>query len=375
LTNARVVLADDVIHGSVLVRDGHIAAIDNGIAHLNGALDLQGGLLVPGLVELHTDNLERHVVPRPQTYWPADAGVIAHDREIVGVGITTVFNAICVGEVHAKSMRVELLGQMADAVERQRAAGALLADHFLHWRCELSYSNTLDMLEPLAGHPRVRLMSLMDHTPGQRQFANAKLYADYYKGLFNFTDDEVAAFMDKRRNDQRTYSGPNRRGIVQMARAHGHCLASHDDATLEHVAEAIDDGVVIAEFPTTREAARAAHEGGIQVLMGGPNLVRGKSHYGNVSAMELAGDGLLDIISSDYVPSSLLYSALVLAASDADVSLPRAIAMATRNPARAVHLDDRGEIAVGLRADLVWFHERGGLPDIRSVWRAGVRVA
>lgn len=370
-----MVLADDVMFGTVVIREGRIAEMDRGVSHSTSALDLDGGLLIPGLVELHTDNLERHVVPRPQTYWPADAGVIAHDREIIGVGITTVFNAICVGEVHAKSMRVELLGQMADAVERQRAAGVLLADHFLHWRCELSYSNTLNMLEPLAGHPRVRLMSLMDHTPGQRQFADAKLYADYYQGLFNFTDEEIAQFMEQRRNDQRTYSGANRRGIVQMARAHGHCLASHDDATLEHIAEAVDDGVAIAEFPTTLDAARAAHENGIQVLMGGPNIVRGKSHYGNVSAMELAGDSLLDIISSDYVPSSLLHGALALAGSDAGVSLPRAIAMATRNPARAVRLDDRGEIALGLRADLVWFHDRGGLPDIRSVWRAGVRVA
>jgi alpha-D-ribose 1-methylphosphonate 5-triphosphate diphosphatase len=375
LTNARVVLADDEIDGTVVTQGDAIIAVSEGRSQLPSAIDCEGDFLIPGLIELHTDNLERHVMPRPATFWPCDAAVLGHDREIAAAGITTVFNALGVGEVHSRSARVQLLGEMSDAIEEHMSEGALKADHFFHWRCEISYSGMLELLEPLMDYKRLRLLSVMDHTPGQRQFTDIQRYKDYYSGRFGMSEDELSDFIARRREDQRKHSARNRAAVVALAKHRGLALASHDDATAEHVAEAVHEGMAIAEFPTTMEAAAQSHAGGLSVLMGAPNIVRGMSHSGNVSARELGQHGVLDILSSDYVPGSLLHGALLLAQSVDTISVPRAIAAATRNPARAVGLDDRGEIAIGLRADVVRFHATKKAPIIRDVWRGGKKIA
>lgn len=375
LTNARIVLADRVIDGTLAVKDGIITDIGEGLARSPAALDCEGDLIVPGLIELHTDNLERHIMPRPEAYWPADAAVMGHDREIAAAGITTVFNALCVGEVHSRSMRVQLLNEMSDAIEAQMASGALKVDHYFHWRCEISFGGMLVLLEPLMSYPRLRLLSVMDHTPGQRQFMDLSTYRMYYQGKFRMSDAEMQEFIDARIAEQRMYGANNRAAVVAYGRERGIRLASHDDATPAHVEEALGDGMVIAEFPTTVEAAEASHHGGMNVLMGAPNVVRGRSHSGNVSARALSELGLLDILSSDYVPGSLLYGALLLATGENAVTLPDAIATVTRNPARAVGLDDRGEIAPGKRADLVRCKPTQGAPIVRDVWREGEKVA
>ncbi len=375
LTNARLVLRDRVLDGTLVTEGDVITGISEGTSQLSSAIDCEGDFLIPGLIELHTDNLERHVTPRPATYWPCDAAVLGHDREIASAGITTVFNAICVGEVHSRTARVQLLGEMSDAIEEQMADGALKADHYFHWRCEVSYHGMIELLEPLMEYKRLRLLSVMDHTPGQRQFTDLNRYREYYQGKFGMTDEELASFITQREEDQRNHSARNRAAVVSFANERGLKLASHDDATLPHVEEALRDGMAIAEFPTTIEAARASHTAGLQVLMGAPNIVRGQSHSGNVSARELGQNRVLDILSSDYVPGSLLYGALLLEGSADSITMPEALATVTRNPARAVGLDDRGEIALGLRGDLVRFRKTKRAPVIRDVWRGGVKIA
>jgi alpha-D-ribose 1-methylphosphonate 5-triphosphate diphosphatase len=373
-TNATVVLADAAVAGTVVVRNGVIAAVDEGLSARPGAMDCGGDLLMPGLVELHTDNVERHIQPRPGTLWPVESAVLSDDRELAAAGITTVLNALCVGEVHTRTVRSGLLYDMAEAVSYHIAQNTLKADHYFHWRCEASYPDLTGLLEPLLSHPRLRLMSIMDHTPGQRQFVDAQKYAEYYQGKFNMTDAELAGFMDKRRQDSENFGAANRRYVADAARKHGVPLASHDDATLAHVEEAISDSVCVAEFPTTIEAARASHAAGMKVLMGGPNIVRGSSHSGNIAALELARLGLLDVISGDYVPCALLWGALKLH-TDAGLPLHAAIAAVTRTPARAVGFEDRGEIKPGLRADLIRVRPMDGAPLVCDVWREGERVA
>jgi alpha-D-ribose 1-methylphosphonate 5-triphosphate diphosphatase len=231
------------------------------------------------------------------------------------------------------------------------------------------------MFDPLIDDPLVGLLSVMDHTPGQRQFRDVAVYARYYQGKFAMSDEELAEFIETRKADQNAHARANRAHVVQAARDRGLALASHDDATADHVDEAVDDGVVIAEFPTTTEAARASRAGELSVLMGAPNLVRGHSHSGNVSARELAAAGLLDILSSDYIPSSLLFGALTLTRLSDPVDLASAVRTVTLTPARRVGLGDRGEIAVAKRADLVRVRDRDPVPVIRGVWRAGDKVA
>lgn len=375
LTNCRLVLAGDVIDGTLVVRDGKIAEINAGPSAVSGALDLEGDLLIPGLVELHTDNLERHLLPRPKAHWPAIAAVVAHDSQIAASGITTVYDAMSIGDVQSGSMRKQRLEEMTAALREAKEHGVLKSDHILHLRCEVSDPKMRDMLEPLLRSPDLGLLSVMDHTPGQRQFVSEVTYRNYYQAKFHLTDEEMEAFITARRRDQQLHSKPNRDFVVDQARERSIHLASHDDATLEHVAEAVEDGMTIAEFPTTVEAAKASHEAGLAVMMGGPNLVRGGSHSGNVSARDLAERGVLDVISSDYAPVSMLHGAMLLADGVDGYDLPRAIATVTRNPARAAGLTDRGEIAVGMKADLVRIWGSKLHPIVTGVWRDGERVA
>jgi len=216
----------------------------------------------------------------------------------------------------------------------------------------------------------------MDHTPGQRQFRDEGKLRDYYRGKSGGkTDAELDVMFARRFAYQQAHAAPNMRDIVALAKAHDVPLASHDDTTEENVADAIKDGIAVAEFPTTMEAARGLHQAGISILMGAPNVVRGGSHSGNIAAVDLASEGLLDILSSDYVPSSLLMGALQLPHRVPSIDLAAAVRTVTKAPADAVGLHDRGEIAVGKRADLIRVHVAGQLSVVRSVWREGSRVA
>jgi alpha-D-ribose 1-methylphosphonate 5-triphosphate diphosphatase len=373
LTNARIVTADRIVErGTLVAAGGRIRAVEPGPAHGPGATDLDGDTLIPGLVELHTDNLEKHFSPRPGVRWPVDNAVLAHDAQIIASGITTVLDSVAVGDIGGGGMRIEGLEEMLGAIRSAQAAGHTRAEHLLHIRCEISFESTGETFRQLAGTPLLRLVSIMDHTPGQRQFVDAQKLRVYYTRKYQMNETEFAAFVAARHEAHQRFSARHRREIVALAREHGYALASHDDATAEHVAEAIADGMTLAEFPTTREAATASREGGLAVLVGGPNLVLGRSHSGNISARELVDDGLVDVISSDYVPASALQSVWALA--EGGLPLADAVRMATLTPARAVGLDDRGELAPGKRADWVRVRRGGGVPVVREVWRAGERV-
>jgi len=376
LANARVVLADAVIErGWVAVAEGRIAEIGDGTPPERGD-DLGGDLLIPGLVELHTDHLEAHYVPRPKVHWDPMAAVVSYDGQLATSGITTVLDSV---RIWREAGIQEVDGQhdvLSDAIAAARDADLLRADHFLHLRCEVPMPDVVADTEKMVGRRGVRLMSLMDHTPGQRQFRDEAKLRTYYRGKKGgLSDPELDEMFALRRRYQAEHAEPNRRGLVDLARRRGIPLASHDDTVPAHVTEAIADKVAIAEFPTTAEAAEALHAAGIKVLMGAPNLVRGGSHSGNVATAALAAAGVLDIMSSDYVPSALLLGALRLPEAVPSFDLPAAVRTVTRTPAYAVGLTDRGEIAVGKRADLVRVYTRAGTSTARNVWRAGRRVA
>lgn len=371
--NARIVCADHIVEGSLKNAAGRIAAIDEGTSSIGE--DMEGDFLLPGLVELHTDHLEGHYSPRPGVVWNSIAAVQAHDAQIATSGITTVLDAIRVGtdaDVKASSYDLHAL---VGAITAARDGGRLRADHLIHLRCEIAARDAVEKMDELGERGDIKLVSVMDHTPGQRQFVNLEKYREYYQGKSGMSDAEMEAYIQRRLANGGLYADANRREIVERCRDRGIAIASHDDATPEHVAEAVSDGASISEFPTTHAAAEAARAGGLAILMGAPNLVRGGSHSGNVSAADLAGAGRLDILSSDYIPFSLLQGAMLLPGRMEGFDMPRAVALVTRNPARAVGLDDRGEIAPGKRADLIRVKMDGDVPVVRGVWREGRRVA
>jgi alpha-D-ribose 1-methylphosphonate 5-triphosphate diphosphatase len=373
LTNANIVLADEVVPGTLVLRDGKIAEIARG--GVRSGEDMQGDFLIPGLVELHTDHLEGHYAPRPKVRWNPIASVLAHDAQIATAGITTVFDALRVGMDYDADLTIEDMRKLADAIEDSVREDRVRADHFIHLRCEVSAPDCQEAFASFDNDDRVKLASLMDHAPGQRQFASFDAYAMYYMGKLKMSEEAFRAYCDKRIAQSQANSGVNRVAISEACLARGIVLASHDDATVAHVEEAVEQGIRVAEFPTTAEAAAASKQAGLGVLMGAPNIMRGASHSGNVSARQLAADGLLDILSSDYIPFSLIQSAFFLGDAVDGITLPQAVAMVSKNPAEAVGLADRGVIETGRRADLVRVRVDDHVPVVRTVWREGRRVA
>jgi alpha-D-ribose 1-methylphosphonate 5-triphosphate diphosphatase len=373
LRNARIVLEDEIVTGSVTLRDGLIVGI--GIGNSAVGEDMEGDYLVPGLVELHTDHLEQHYAPRPGVLWDSIAALQAHDAQVAGSGITTVFDCLRLGSDEDGGFKKGEMRVIADALETAAAEDRLRASHLIHLRCEVSAGDVLEHFEDFREDPQVKLASLMDHAPGQRQFQTLEQYTLYYRKKRGLSDAEFERFVARRLEDSTRYSAMHRKAIVEACGKRGIALASHDDATVEHVEESKGFGVRLAEFPTSVEAARASHQAGMSVLMGAPNVIRGKSHSGNISARALADERLLDVLSSDYVPFSLIHAPFVLADDENGMTLPEAIRLVTVAPARAVGLDDRGCIDAGLRADLVRVRRDRGVPVVRSVWREGRRVA
>jgi alpha-D-ribose 1-methylphosphonate 5-triphosphate diphosphatase len=375
LTNATLVLENETRNGTIAFNDQGITAIDFSRSSLPSAIDVDGDYVAPGIVEMHTDNMEKHFVPRPGVFWPNGlAAALAHDAQIASAGITTVYDSICAGSIYGqKDYRREIFPKVIQAVEEGVSTGAFRVDHHIHIRCELTGDELVDDVAPFADNPLVRLISLMDHTPGQRQWRNL----DHLK-RYNLGSGEKSPEQHEEDVAIRMEIGPanmqkNWPIIVEMFGSRSIPIATHDDTTEDDVEAGVRSGAVISEFPTTVVAAEAAKRRGLATIMGAPNVVRGGSHSGGVSAAELAKLGLLDGLSSDYVPASLLQAVLKL---HSDYAIPFADAMAkvTWKVADMVGLQDRGRLAPGKRADILHFKAVGPTPIVRSLWSNGKRA-
>lgn len=376
LANATLVLPGETVRGTLVLRDGVIAAMDDGTAVPKGGVDCGGDYIAPGLVELHTDNLERHLHPRPKVNWPHMASILAHDREMASVGITTVFDAIRVGSIQSsmnKRLRKKYARDVANEIAELRTQGVLKIRHHIHLRAETCSETLMEELDEFGVQDRVGIVSLMDHTPGQRQFADEAKFETYVRGKYNLPESDFVGYVDFLKDLRARLGERQENAVVAAAARFGAVLASHDDTTFKQVEQSGRHGVRLAEFPTTVEAARACHTMGIVNILGGPNLVRGGSHSGNVSAIDLADLDLLDIVSSDYVPASLLLSAVQLGQHWGDMA--RGLATVTATPAKMVNLTDRGRLEVGLTADVIRFGLTEHVPALQSVWSRGHRVA
>jgi alpha-D-ribose 1-methylphosphonate 5-triphosphate diphosphatase len=375
LANALLVLPHQTLRGCLHLSDGVIRAVTQGAAVPAGAIDCGGDLVMPGLVELHTDNLERHIEPRPKVDWPHASAIIAHDAELASVGITTVFDALRVGSVisKAKGNYGEYARALADEILDLRRQGALRISHFLHLRAEVCSETLVEELDKFGPADAIGIVSLMDHTPGQRQFRDVTKLKDYVMGKHGYSLDEFHGHIAAQKALGDQMRDLHEAAAVAAARRYGAVLASHDDTTEDQVAQSARQGAHFAEFPTTVEAARACRAQGIKVMMGAPNLIRGGSHSGNVAAADLAEAGLLDVVSSDYVPSSLLTAGLRLGDMWGDMA--RGVATVTLAPAQAAGLDDRGHLIPGARADVIRVARLGAAAAVRGTWVAGQRVA
>ena len=375
LANATLVLPDETVTGSLRIQGEQITDIAMGASVPAGAIDCEGDHVTPGLIELHTDNLERHIEPRPGVDWPHAAAIIAHDAELAGCGITTVFDAMRLGVIEGNDHDISrayarnLAREQWDLRERDM----LKISHFLHLRAEVCSETLIEELSLFGPEDRVGIVSLMDHTPGQRQFRDLSKLKQYVQGKRGLSDDEFLQHVAGLKELRDRLGDANEAATVAEAARYGAVLASHDDTTADQVAVSANYGIKLAEFPTTVEAAEACHAHGIATMMGAPNLIRGGSHSGNVAAQDLAERDLLDIVSSDYIPAALLQSAIRLSEIWGD--MPRAIATVTRAPAQAARLTDRGTLEIGKRADVIRFALRDGVAGLHGVYSKGKRVS
>jgi len=375
LSDFRVVLPDRVIaRGAIRLENGEIAEIAE--APVPGAALEGGGLvLMPGFIDMHGDMIEREVEPRPNVRMPMELGLRDLDRRLKVAGVTTGYAAVSFNpkSAYGHLRSYDTSKAMLRALKAMR--GMLKVDHRVHARFEITLTTALAVVEELIAEGTADLVSLTDHTPGQGQYRDLERFARKTAEQQGISAAEAEHSLRVRIEKTAQAAGDIAKtlnAISGVCAAHGIALASHDDDTVEKVGLMQSLGATISEFPVTMEAALAAKAQGLWTAMGAPNALRGESYSGNLSARAAHAAGLLDILAADYHPSAILPAVLVLAKDDPE-GLAGATRLATANPARALGLTDRGEIAVGKRADLV-IADDSGVGHVRATFRAGHKI-
>ncbi len=372
LSDFRLVLADRLIpHGALRIEDGLIAEISE-TPVADAAINGNGLILMPGMIDMHGDMIEREIEPRPGVRMPMEMGLRDLDRKLANCGITTAYAAVSFspGSTYGHMRSYDFTSAMIRAIRAHKAD--LLIDHRVHARFEVTFPAALSVVKELIAEGSVDLISLCDHTPGQGQYRDLPLQAANLAKSKGITLEQAMANLEQRIRDRTESAGDlsaTLRAIAQYCALHGVPLASHDDDTVEKVTLMQDLGANISEFPVTLDAAREAKARGMMTAMGAPNALRGTSYSGNLSARDAHAAGLLDLLAADYHPSAMLPAVLVLAQTDPD-GLPGAARLATSNPARSLGLEDRGQIAVGLRADLL-VADDAGVGHVRTTFSNG----
>lgn len=377
VTDARLVLPDRILErGSLRIEAGRIAEIIEGPAP-ERAIRARGLTLLPGLIDVHGDMLERDMEPRPKVRFPVDLIVHELDKRLAATGITTAYAAISLdwpGTV-TRLRSSEAARAMISAIHDLRPS--LLTDFLVHVRFEITVPQAGEFLSEMLAADEVHLVSLTDHTPGQGQYRDIEKYISTMRewhsekeGL-HLTEDDMRNRIAER---TRPVGWQVVNDIARIARERGVTLASHDDDTPDKVALMADLGATISEFPVALEAAEAARNRGLHVVMGAPNALRGASHSGNLSALEGIAAGVVDTLASDYFPAGMLHAALAVAERGL-LSLPEAVKLVTLNPADGVGLKDRGALEVGRLADLALVEiPTTGRARVRATFRHGVPI-
>jgi alpha-D-ribose 1-methylphosphonate 5-triphosphate diphosphatase len=377
LRDLQIVLPDRTIEGALRIEDQRIAEIVEGSAPLAAQMHgvpCQGLIAIPGIIDMHGDMLEGEAEPRPGANFPLDMAILELDKRLASNGITTAYAAISFWETvrRGKQRSAERACQMVEAIHACR--DALLIDLLVHARYEVTMPAVAVPLIDLLREGGVHLLSLMDHTPGQGQYRDIEHYVSFIAQWRSANPADVEAETRERIRKVRSEPSPWSlvADMVALAAEQGIPIASHDDDTVDKIDLMADLSVTISEFPVALEAAREARRRGMAVAMGAPNVLRGVSHSGNLSALEAIQVGVVDILAADYAPAALLQAVFLLVGAKV-LPLHKAVKLISQNVAEALRLDDRGRIEVGLCADLVLV-EPGPRPRVRGTLRRGVPI-
>ncbi len=370
LANACVVLPDQVAtRAAVRVEAGRITSVAPWPDGRGEVIDARGQFLFPGLIDMHSDAIEREAMPRPGTVWPASLALAELDKKLAGHGITTIYHSFSLSgglELRGDDMLIEIIRSV-------RAFRRSLVRNLVHLRYEVTNFQGLPIARNLVETGFVNLLSVMDHTPGQGQYTDPNQYRNYVSKTYGAKPDQIEAIIEERRHLRQQVNRAALSELVFLARSKGIRVASHDDDTQAKVAEQRALGVSISEFPITMEAASAARDLGLHVVVGAPNVVRGGSHNNNLRAEEAVAAGFADMLCSDYYPASILI-AICRLVSNGIMDLPGAVRLGTLNVARAVGLDDLGCIEPGKRADLILVDWEPGRDPLVTMTMVGGRI-
>lgn len=353
LSDFTLVLPDRVIErGSLRLDGGKIAEIAE--TPMAGGIAGDGMTIYPGFIDMHGDMIEIELEPRLNVDFPIEVALPHLDARLAAAGVTTAYAAVSFskGAKDGGRRSFEHTSRVIRNLHRMRAGCSV--DHRIHARFDITFDNAVGILEDLIRDHQVDLVSLMDHTPGQGQYRDLERHVRHVAAMRGVTETEARQIVTTRiaeRSRPQEKLLENLRKVAELCRQNGVALASHDDDTIAKTNMMAELGCVISEFPVTLEAARTAAARGMMNAMGAPNAMRGQSYSGNLSARQAHAEGLLHILAADYHPAAILAAVQVLAATDPK-GLPGATALATRNPAKALGLSDRGALVVGLRADL-----------------------
>lgn len=368
LTHANVVLENETLHdAAVLIENGIIAAINPMQVNNAEEINLRGQTLIPGMIDLHCDALEKEVEPRPNVHFPLDFACAQADKRNAAAGVTTVFHALSFANHELGVRNNTFAAEIARAVHAWQPHA--LVDNRVHCRYEVTDPAAPDVLLDLMQKGDMHLFSVMDHSPGQGQFKDIAAFRDYLARTYKKSDAELDAMLAEKAMQA---EGAMQRieTLIEAACGFGIRVASHDDDTPEKVQTVHGLGVSISEFPINLAAAQAAKANGMYTIFGAPNILRGKSQSGSMKALDAVKENVADCLCADYSPAALIVAIFRLPEL-AGISLADAIRLVSINPARAAGLDDRGVIAVGRRADLVSVAHINGLAQASSVWTAG----
>lgn len=379
LSDFQIVLPDGILErGSLRIEEGLIADIVEGPVQ-GAAVQGAGLLMIPGLIDMHGDMLERDISPRPGAELPFAMALYELDKRLVATGITTAYAAISFAWHTGQSLRSDAKARAIMATINELRP-ALLADHYVHARFEITNPQAGTILEEMILAGQVHMASIMDHTPGQGQYRDIE---GYVKQMFEWrkkmgdplggngkevTETEVRESVAIAQQRPKAWDAVY--AVAKVAQKHGVVLASHDDDTVEKVDLMLDVGINMSEFPVTKEAAQRACQRGLHVAMGAPNALQGRSLSGNLSAAEAIAEGLVDILATDYYPASMLQAAFVLV-DRGILPLHKAIKLISENVADGLQLHDRGQLVVGKVADLVLLDRNGALPRVHGTLRQG----
>ncbi|MFC4776092.1 alpha-D-ribose 1-methylphosphonate 5-triphosphate diphosphatase [Paenibacillus sp. GCM10023252] len=355
-----IVLPDEAVTGAVAIRDGVIEGVltsAESVQHwMDNHPDAQymeagGRYVLPGLIDIHCDALEKEVQPRPNTLFPLDMSLLEFERKLPLHGITTMYHSLSLGV--GLSLRGDhYLTGMIDQISRYRSKRSMVRNR-IHLRYEVSHLDGLARVEQYLNDNQIDYLSFMDHSPGQGQYREEGSFERYVMKNQGVTAAEVGHIVSTLAENRAKVDWDKLEHLGRLAGEQGIAVASHDDDSSQMIEDRSRLGVSICEFPINMETAKVAADRGIQVCVGAPNVVRGVSHDHNLRASDAIAAGVAHILCSDYHPSSLL-TAIFKLVDDGVAALPEAVRMATLHPAQALGIDDHlGSIVPGRAADLI----------------------